>query len=728
MIEVAGFPDGTPSRDGDGVDLPQRAARCASCARPRRRRRSWRSGWPACSASAPRWPGPPARAAPGRCARRAGRPRRVGAGGADRAGRAAARARHGGREAAHLGAASRAPGPQAGARPRSRAARATRARSCCPGRSSPTTPGAAPIDAILPRVTDRPVAVRYETPYSDPHATDLLWTVDRPRAAAAACCPGSCCRCCELMGAGAVVTGSDDDIPRSGAVDAAAAAAELAGQGLGAPARSYGPRAPLPPAARRARPARGAAAGAPLRRAARAAGSCTWRPPARPPSSTAAPRAWPAWPPSARCPSDAPDPLRRRPVGRRAAARRPRAGADVVVTDSNRRRRFMPEFGAPEPRRARCAENEPLDENFALDRPLPRARQRLPDGGGAATARATCARPSEGGLLEFPEHARDRRLRRRPLDHLGGRPLLPARATRWIEIGFERPRDVPYVDLLPTARLARDRDARSTSTACGPGSGPGVNRVPVRPEGRRRSCASRSPRSTSPPGDLRGVGGFREIRIPGVQVRAVAAPAGARRRARWPAATSSRVGADLPVRAHDRRRTRSAATARPAARCSSWPRTARTPSARSTACVFAPGRALLRRSTPGCTPRSTRRDSALDRLAGRARRRRRFDSSGRFHNQPRYRASSAFDGRAGHRLARHLGAARPPRSRGSRGRSRAAARRVSRLRLEARRRGRRAGPRAVRLSWPGGTTPPLRRGRRRHGRAAAAGARARASA
>ena len=35
------------------------------------------------------------------------------------------------------------------------------------------------IDAILPRVTKRPVAVRYETPYGDPHATDLLWTVDR---------------------------------------------------------------------------------------------------------------------------------------------------------------------------------------------------------------------------------------------------------------------------------------------------------------------------------------------------------------------------------------------------------------------------------------------------------------------------------------------------------------------------------------------------------------------
>ncbi len=34
------------------------------------------------------------------------------------------------------------------------------------------------LDAILPRLTSRPVAVRYETPYSDLHAVDLLTTVD----------------------------------------------------------------------------------------------------------------------------------------------------------------------------------------------------------------------------------------------------------------------------------------------------------------------------------------------------------------------------------------------------------------------------------------------------------------------------------------------------------------------------------------------------------------------
>ena len=35
------------------------------------------------------------------------------------------------------------------------------------------------VDPILPRLTSRPVAVRYETPYSDPRSFDLLALVDR---------------------------------------------------------------------------------------------------------------------------------------------------------------------------------------------------------------------------------------------------------------------------------------------------------------------------------------------------------------------------------------------------------------------------------------------------------------------------------------------------------------------------------------------------------------------
>ena len=95
-------------------------------------------------------------------------------------------------------------------------------------------------DAILPRLTKRPVAVRYETPYSDPRATDTLWTIDR-LVQQRRLLPGQLRPLLRLIGAGAVVTGSDDDISRSGGMNAAAAAQELAGQGLGEPARAYGP-------------------------------------------------------------------------------------------------------------------------------------------------------------------------------------------------------------------------------------------------------------------------------------------------------------------------------------------------------------------------------------------------------------------------------------------------------------------------------------------------------
>ena len=96
------------------------------------------------------------------------------------------------------------------------------------------------LDAILPRLTSRPVAVRYETPYSDLHAVDLLTTVD-DLVQQRRLVPGQLLPLLRLMGVGAVVTGTDDDISRSGAIDPAAAAAVLAGQGLGAPDRSYGP-------------------------------------------------------------------------------------------------------------------------------------------------------------------------------------------------------------------------------------------------------------------------------------------------------------------------------------------------------------------------------------------------------------------------------------------------------------------------------------------------------
>ena len=99
-------------------------------------------------------------------------------------------------------------------------------------------------DAILPRVTERPVAVRYETPYGDPHATDLLWTVDR-LVTQGRLLPGQLLPLVRLMGVGAIVTGSDDDASRSGAVNAAAAAAELDRPGSAAPLAQLRPERAL---------------------------------------------------------------------------------------------------------------------------------------------------------------------------------------------------------------------------------------------------------------------------------------------------------------------------------------------------------------------------------------------------------------------------------------------------------------------------------------------------
>ncbi len=95
------------------------------------------------------------------------------------------------------------------------------------------------VDAILPRLTKRPVVVRYETPYSDPHASDLLTTVDG-LVQQRRLLPGQLQPLLRLMGVRAVLTGADDDISRSGALAASAAADELAQQGLSRPARSYG--------------------------------------------------------------------------------------------------------------------------------------------------------------------------------------------------------------------------------------------------------------------------------------------------------------------------------------------------------------------------------------------------------------------------------------------------------------------------------------------------------
>ena len=355
------------------------------------------------------------------------------------------------------------------------------------------------------------MAVRYETPYSDPHATDLLVTTDR-LVQQERLYPGQLLPLLRLMGVGAVVSGTDDDLVRSGAVDPASAAATLAGQGLGRPSRSYGPVRTLPaprgslaapqpePQVRRydLRTGRGLVHVEPIGPATVVDGG------AEGVAALAAFGALPADRPLLYAGDLSADELRREAAG----------GASVVVSDSNRRRRFLPEF-TEQNLGATAGEADRLNDNWAQIDPFP-------DKGTDAQTVAVLqgakyvAAPAQGGLLEFPEHTPSKAFDGDPSTVWAADRYRQA-ADRWIEIGFAAPRDVPYVDLQPIRDpygIEREVDVNGVRAKLGPG----ITRVRLDQRGIRRVRVTLT-KVDQPPGDLRGSGGFREIRIPGVRVR-----------------------------------------------------------------------------------------------------------------------------------------------------------------------------------------------------------------
>ena len=145
----------------------------------------------------------------------------------------------------------------------------------------------------------------------------------------------------------------------------------------------------------------------------------------------------------------------------------------MVITDSNRRRRFVPEFGHQNLGRHPPGD-EPIDENFALIEPFPER------GGDAQTVAALegaryLRAPNSGGLLEFPECGAIAAFDGDPETVWAADRYLHPRE-RWIEIGFERPRDVPYVDLLPL-RDWRGIETEVDVSGSGRRLGPGRNRL-----------------------------------------------------------------------------------------------------------------------------------------------------------------------------------------------------------------------------------------------------------
>jgi arabinofuranan 3-O-arabinosyltransferase len=548
-------------------------------------------------------------------------------------------------------------------------------------------------DAIMPRVTDRPVAVRYETPYGDPHATDLLWTVDR-LVTQQRLLPGQLEPLLRLIGAGAVITGTDDDSSRSGAVNAAAAATELEGQGLDRPDRGYGPvRSVRPPPGELDPPrdlpqvrrydvegARGIVHVQPSSPATIVDGGAEGL------AGLAAFGELPERNPILYAGDLTPAELRRQAAH----------GAELVVSDSNRRRRFVPEF-ARQNLGATLPEDEPLDENHALIEPFP---DRGSDAQTVAVLRGAkyLRAPNTGGLLEFPERGAIKAFDRDPSTVWAADRYFHPRQ-RWIEIGFDEPRDVSQIEILPLV------DGRGQVTEVDVNGvraevTPGWNRIPLDLEDvsvlRVTLIGVDQPQDT----DLRGNGGLREVRIPGVRLRQSLRPPvlsaqalGGRDLDRLGLTyLFERTTADDPFR-RDRQ------TGSPLLELAKDRADAEDELDRV---IFAPA-ARAYDVSAWVHPAIDAPDSTLDRVAG-LRSRVELESSGRFHNLPAHRASSAFDGDRG---TAWLGIwARPAAAHPWIGWAGQRPLRLSRLRLErselpVRR------PTRVRVSWPGGETPAL---------------------
>jgi len=349
-------------------------------------------------------------------------------------------------------------------------------------------------DAILPALTDRPVSVRGVVPYADLRAVELLWATDS-LVQQRRTLPGQLAPLLALMGAGEVVVGTDDDRFRSGAVAPAPAADELRrGAGLAvADSRLGAVRRYALPASQglvRVKPLTG------VRIVDGSAAALTGLAalddlPERTATLYAADLS---------------------PAEIRAAAR---AGAEVVVSDSNRRRVVLPS----QPRQAEGATLGPGDP-IPPDGPVldPFAR-----GGSAAQtvavyegARSVIA-PFSPSFVQFPEH--------RPYAALDGDRATWWNADRyledderWIEIDFGRRIDVPVLGLLPQRET---RTILSEVEIAGERYRvrPGWNRLPV---GLRDVTGLRvnvTAHEGPPPGLTGGAGAIAELRIPGVRVR-----------------------------------------------------------------------------------------------------------------------------------------------------------------------------------------------------------------
>lgn len=545
------------------------------------------------------------------------------------------------------------------------------------------------VDPILPALSTRPVAERAEVPYGDLRATDLLFTIDglvhQQRLL-----PGQLPPLLSLIGVREVVTGTDDDLARSDAPAPADAATQLKSQpGFATPARSYGPvrsfapthlgpAVKLPEVRRYDLPSsRGLVRVAPLASPIVVDGSAGGL------AELAAFGGLPA----------------HRPLlyaGDLTAAQlrgAVTAGGEVLITDSNRRQAFVAGSLDQNTGPVLTPEQNVSSDGLILD-PFDRGPnyETVADYTGVRSVEA----PASPQRVQFPEHA--------PLAAIDGSPQTAwladptlAPSQRWLQVDFERPLNVPYVDLLPygdAGGAVRQVQIAGRTFAVHPG----WNRLSLDVRGVTSLRVMLT--NVSPPaaGAEAGAGGIRELRIPGVrageQLRLPIDAAQALRGRNPDRITLSylfgRTTGDDPYRrdlahgpwsalnvhdAGDAEQTMSREFELPAARsftASAWVN------------VFA--------QAP---------DDALDRLVG-YRGSVQATSSSRFDGQPEWRASSALDGDPRTAWIGDYTSGQPAwlQWRTSRPLT------VSVLRLRAPALSVRR-PTEVQVLWPGGSTPPL---------------------
>jgi arabinofuranan 3-O-arabinosyltransferase len=501
------------------------------------------------------------------------------------------------------------------------------------------------VDPILPALTSRPVAIRNVPPYDDLHAVDLLWTTDN-LVQQQRLLPGMLPPLLDLLGAGAVVTGTDDDADRSGGMAPAEAARELASQGvLARPSRTYGPfqtvQAPpstldgparLPEVRRYDLPL-----SRPLVRVEPAAAPTVVDGSAEGLAGLASFHALHR----GRALLYAGD-LDAAAIRREAAA-----GAEVAISDSNRRRAFV----ASRPRQS-YGWTLPASEPFSADAAVLDPFGRGPDAQTVAVYEGATSvhAPFSPQIAQFPEH--------RPFAAFDGDvsttwiadPTLDD-ARHWVEAGLPKPRDIPYVDLLPDSSNPLVAVTRVDVDGRGFAVHPGWNRLPVRLRGARAVRVTITGHRTLGI-DAGSVGGIREVRVPGLHVRELLRPPVEAERA-LAGQDLSRTGltylferttADEPLR-RGPEPSQSSITGNRAEDEAALVRTAQDPET-GIARVFSPPAARSWQVDGQATAAPGASDAALDRLAGAKPSGAAFTSSGRFQGRPGWRASSAFDGDA----------------------------------------------------------------------------------